>query len=254
MKSVFLFLLTYLLAHVANAQYPFDQFESPPFKSYSNWKLFENKAENKIHQTITIPAFYADSSELTIQFTSDRSKKEAKNIIRNYKGKKTIQRFDSEEVDFLPFNTSRHPIKVADLNGDSLIDIKITYDYNTNGLSLSYRPIYLIQQENSTFIKYSFDNQYEDRIDFERDFDKDGTFEIQSVGMFGQNNHSYWIFQVYKITPSGLVEISERVSYPIFIQFLNKRNYKPADIKLTKFERDDIGNLKILTDKGTMLN
>ena len=232
MRKILLLISILTIATSARGQYPFDKFDRPDFKSYNDWKLIEKKDENKIHQTVTIPRFYNDSISLTIQFTVDNSSEEAKNIIRIYKGKETIQSFRNDKVDYMPFYVSRHPIKVADLNGDSLLDIKVTYDYNSNGLSLSYRPIYLIQNDKGTFTKYSFDNMYEDRLDFERDFDNDGTFEIQSVQLVQNDNHSYWCFSVFKITNNGLVDISDKIDYPIFIQFLHKRNYKQADVKL----------------------
>ena len=253
MRKILLLISILTIATSARGQYPFDKFDRPNFKSYNDWKLIEKKDENKIHQTVTIPRFYNDSISLTIQFTVDNSSEEAKNIIRIYKGKETIQSFRNDKVDYMPFYVSRHPIKVADLNGDSLLDIKVTYDYNSNGLSLSYRPIYLIQNDKGTFTKYSFDNMYEDRLDFERDFDNDGTFEIQSVQLVQNDNHSYWCFSVIKITNNGLVDISDKIDYPIFIQFLHKRNYKQADVKLTKSNSNWTRDLELLTDKGTVL-
>jgi hypothetical protein len=252
MKKILLLILALIAITPGWGQYPFDRFKRPGFKSYNNWKLIEKENEKKIHQTVTIPKFFADSVALTIQFTIDNSDKVRKNIIRIYKGKKTIQSFRIDRVDYMPPYISAHPVKVADLNGDSLLDIKITYDYYSNGLSLSYRPIYLIQNDQGSFTKYSFDNMYEDRLDFERDFDNDGAFEIQSVQLFQENNHSYWRFNVFKITDAGLVDISDKVGYPIFIQFLKKRNHKQADIKLSRPD-DWSQELEIVTDKGVVI-
>lgn len=253
MKNILLLISVLTTTTLAWGQYPFDKFDRPNFRSYNDWKLIDKKDENKIHQTLTIPKFFIDSIALTIQFTVDNSTEETKNIIRIYKGKETIQSFKNDKVDYMPPYVSAHPIKVADLNGDSLLDIKITYDYYSNGLSLSYRPIYLIQNDKGLFTKYSFDNMYEDRLDFERDFDNDGTFEIQSVQLVQNNNHSYWGFTVFKITDQGLVDISDKIGYPIFIQFLNKRNYRQTDFKLTENNSNWTRDLDLVTDKGVVL-
>jgi len=253
MTKILLLISSLTIVTSAWGQYPFDKFDRPNFKLYNDWKLIEKKEESKIHQTVTMPKFYADSVDLTIQFTVDNSSEETKNIIRIYRGKETIQSFRNDKVDYMPFYVSRHHIKVADLNGDSLLDVKVTYDYNSNGLSLSYRLIYLIQNNDKTFTKYSFDNMYEDRLDFERDFDGDGTFEIQSVQLVQSNNHSYWCFNVFQITGNGLVDISNDVDYPIFIQFLNKRNYKQADVKLDKLNANWTRDLDLITDLGAVL-
>jgi hypothetical protein len=155
-------------------------------------------------------------------------------------------------VDFYLSYASTYPIRVGDLNGDKLLDVKIIYDYHSNGLALSFRPIYLIQDENGFFKKYSFDNMFEDRIDLERDFNSDGKFEIQSVRLIQQNNHSYWYFQIFQINDTDLMEVSSKFNYPILVQFLKKRNYKQADIKLDN-DANLTRDLNIVVDKGTVI-
>jgi hypothetical protein len=254
MKNLLPALLLLITNALALAQYPFDKFERPDFKSYNDWKFIEKKDEKKIHHTMTIPNFFADTAALTIQFTMDESSKQTQNVIRIYKDDKTIQSFRNDVVDYIQFYISRHPVKVADLNGDSLRDLKITYDYNSNGLALRYRSMYLIQNENRSFTKYSFDNQYEDRIDFERDFDNDGNFEIQQVGLVSQNDHSYWRFSVFKITDRGLIDISDRLDYPLFIQFLKRRNHRQANLRLNKKDAILSSDFDVLTDHGKLLD
>lgn len=242
-----IFVLTY---NIASGQYPFDKFAKPDFKLYKDWKAYDKT--DKMHETITVPNFYQDSSSLTIQFTLDKSKTRNENVIRIYKGKTAIQSFRSEPVDFYLSYASTYPIRVGDLNGDKLLDVKIIYDYHSNGLALSFRPIYLIQNENGLFEKYSFDNMFEDRTDLERDFDNDGKFEIQSVQLVFQNNHSYWDFQILKMEDADLVDVSDKFNYPLFVQFLKKRNYKSTDIKLNNNSNSN-RDLNIVIDSGTVL-
>lgn len=246
MKNIFLLIYGLITTVCVKGQYPFDKYEKLNYKFYNDWKSYDmyDKKE-KTHETITVPHFYNDSISLTIQFTYDKPKTE--NIIRIYKGKETIQRFKKEPVDFYLYYVNSHPIRVADINGDGLLDLKIIYDYHTNGLSLSYRPIYLIQNKDETFTKISFDNMYEDRLDFERDFNNDKNFEILSVSLVGQDNHNYWSFGIFNFENGEFVDNSLKYGYPIFIQFLNKRNYKQTDRKINLEENQSISNLVIDT-------
>jgi hypothetical protein len=242
-------LLTILCTtNIVYGQYPFDKFEKPTFKFYNDWKAYDKT--DRMHETIAVPNFYQDSTSLTIQFTLDKSSEE--NVIRIYKGKNVIQSFKSEPVNFYLSYASTYPIRVGDLNGDKLPDVKVIYDYHSNGLALSFRLIYLIQDEKGFFQKYSFDNMFEDRIDLERDFDGDGKFEIQSARLIQQNNHSYWCFQAFQIEGENLTDISDKFHYPIFVQFLKRRNYKQVDIKLDK-DTNWTRALNIVIDKGTVL-
>jgi hypothetical protein len=228
LKRILFLTLTLAISTLVLAQYPFDKFAKPAFKEYNNWKLIDKQDEKKIHQTVTIADFYSVNTSLTIQFTIDNSTEKPENIIRIYKGNTTIQSFRNDVVDYMPNYIAAHPIKVADLNGDGLTDIKITYGYNSNGLSLSYRLIYLLQNTDGTFIKYSFDNMFEGRTDFERDLDADGKFEILAVKLVGINEHSYWCFTILKLEKSSITDQSATFDYPIFIQFLHQKNYKQA--------------------------
>jgi hypothetical protein len=253
MKKTLLLMSLLPIVISVNAQYPFDKFAKPDFKLYDSWKLIEKPDDKKIHLTVSIPNFYADSIRLTIQFTVDDSKQHTENILRIYKGKSTIQSFRYDVVDYMPNHISSYSVKVADLNGDNLLDLKIIYDYHSQGLHLRYRPIYLLQQKNETFIKYSFDNMFENRLDFERDLDNDGIFEILSVTLVGIDGHNYWRFDVFKLDGENLVDTNAKFDYPIFIQFLKKRNYRPVSGEFLGRAHEKAKDLNLIVDKGIML-
>lgn len=224
------------------------------FTTYNDWNVVEDTAHLKVHETIRIPHFFDDHSDLTLQFTIENyagAKKEI-NIVRIYKGGKTLQSFrKGNAASFWPYHVTSQPVKVADLNGDGRKDLRVLYDYHGNGLSLRYRLIYFIQDKNNTFKKYAFDCSFDDRIDLERDFDHDGKFEIQSVTLFNQNHHNYWCFRVFQLRDEGLVEVSDRLNYPLFIQFLHKRNYRAAGIQVPRelWAKD----LTVAIDKGIII-
>lgn len=237
----------------ASAQYAFDSLPKPQWSLHNRWKTIEPKEDNKLHETITIPRFYNDSVSLTLQFTMETGAKDQPiNILRVYRGNKIIQSFRKDIIDYYPGYTSSFPVRIGDLTGDGKKDIKIIYDYHGNGLGLAHRPIYLVQQEDGRFIKYSFQNSFVKRIDLERDFDGDNKFEIISVRLMYFNTHSYWQFDVLKAEGSKLTFENEKYGYPLFVQFLHLDNFKSANIKPNK-DQLSARELEIIVDTGTAI-
>lgn len=236
----------------AYAQYPFDTLPKPSWVFHNRWKTVENASQQKVHETITIPNFYPDSVSLTLQFTLESAGEVTVNILRIYKGNKIIQSFRNEKVDYYPGYTSSFPLRVGDITGDGRLDVKIIYDYHTNGLGLRHRPIYLLQQEDGRFIKYSFSNSFIKRLDMERDFDGDGTFEIISVDLLHYQSHSYWQFDILKPKNQQLINENKKYGYPLYVQFLHRDNFKVAQIN--PVPDVTLRELEILVDSGTSLD
>lgn len=239
-----------LLSNVVLAQYPFDSLPKPEWSLHHAWKTIEQKAGDKVHETITIPGFYDDRTSLTLQFTLEGvDSAQPVNILRIYKGDKVIQSFRNDNVNYYPGYTSSFPVRVGDITGDGKLDLKIIYDYHSNGLGLSHRPIYLLQQEDGRFIKYSFYNSFVKRLDLERDFDGDGKFEILSVNLVDYKSHSYWQFDVLKAENGKLINQNKMYGYPLYVQFLYRNNYTPANIK-----PDTTQDLEIVVDIGLKID
>ncbi len=238
-----------LFAGNVHAQYPFDTLSKPNWVLHNQWKTIDNQSQQKVHETITIPNFYNDSISLTLQFTLESAGSTRVNILRVYKGNKVIQSFRNEKVDYYPGYTSWFPVRVGDITGDGRPDIKIIHDYHSNGLALSHRPIYLIQQEDGRFIKYSFYNSFIKRLDLERDFDNDGNFEILSVNLIQFKSHSYWRFDILKFENNKFINENKKYGYPLYIQFLYRDNYKISTIN------PDLPppELEAIVDTGTAL-
>lgn len=204
------------------AQYPFEKYPALRLKSYYNWKVSDG--EKIVDNTSTIPDFFANGDELTIQLTSDKSNWSENSRIRIFQNKKLISNF-SEDIAFNP--TALDSLRIGDFNNDGLQDIKIVYPYMSNGLGLSCRVIYLLQKPDHSFGRISFD----DMMDFgndrrERDFDNDWKYEVITMGLKSYKGHSYWMFNLYDIAGYKIVNVNRKADYPIMIQFLNKETFE----------------------------
>ena len=123
-------------------------------------------------------------------------------------------------------------IYIADVNGDSLKDIKFTITNMQCGLSQAYCwRVYLIQKSNKHFegfsyYDYNFDEDEALNYWPERDLDSTGKFRVISSRVEGVGVHNYFVFEIYSFKDDELICDDDRFDYPIFIQYLNRRNYK----------------------------
>jgi hypothetical protein len=231
MKILLSLLFLLLLISSTNAQYPFERFDTLKYKSYSKWTNIKWLEENNsIHNTLTIKDFFKNKDSLTIQLSTFKEKWDSSyiGIFRDDKLKQKL----FEPVSFLGYNFWDSLI-VADINGDGLKDIKLNVSYMSNGLGMRSRIIYLFQTKDEKFIKISYDDNlgYGNRV--ERDFDKDGNFEIITMTLNGFQSHNYWTFDLFNYENGILKNVDDKFDYPIMIQFLNRPNYKITD-KISK--------------------
>ncbi len=226
----FLFGLLALAALPAHlyAQYPFESAPAIKYKEYKGWKMDMKAAaeqEGQLSFDKTIPNFFGNES-LRLRLTAIDSP--AISYISFYRGKKLLGKVQ-DAMSFFTNNLDK-PIYVGDVNGDSLTDIKLVIPYNGCGLAaLNMQVIYLFQQPGGKFVKVS----YMDVIDGkrpERDLDGDGNYEIITMSLQPYKTHNYWTFNVYNFTGGKLVNVNDKVNYPIMVQYLNRENYKPADL------------------------
>lgn len=223
-----LFILIALTIFNVHSQYDYEKYPAIKYQKYSNWKIYDwSKTKRKINFTITIKNFYSTGDNLTIQLTSFSSKNK-NSIIRIFKNKQQIQKI-TEIMRFNPSNVQFEPVRIADINGDGLNDIKINIPYMGNGLAaMNYRIIYLFQTENGKFIKISFDDKMEKNRK-EYDFDNDGNYEIITSNLINYKNHNYWTFNIFEFNNEKLENVNYKANYPIMIQLLFNKNYKITD-------------------------
>jgi hypothetical protein len=225
-----------LMTGILKGQAPFEKYPAISYKEYKDWKVYDKSVkEKKVHYTLTIPDFFENKDSNTIQLTSFVDNWDS-SYVRIYRNKKLIQKF-FEPMGFSQANMFE-PIRIADINGDSLTDLKILIPYMGNGTaSLNVRVIYLFQKSNGDFTKISFDDKMNGNRP-ERDFDGDKNYEIITMTLTGYENHSYWLYNLYDFNSNGLINVNTKDDYPIMIQFLYRENYQITD-KITRQKMKD---------------
>lgn len=224
MRTLLTFFAIALLSFTTKGQYPFEKYPAIKYQEYKDWKYYDkSEKENRTHCTMTIPNFFDNQDSLTVQLTNfDQSDS---SFIRIYRNKTLLQK-KFEAMFFSEMNIGMESIKVADINGDSLKDIKLVAWYMGNGTAaMNVRTVYLFQNPNNHFTKISFDDKIgNDRP--ERDFDGDGNFEIITMTLKGYEEHSYWLFNLFNYHNGELISANSKDNYPIMIQFLFRANYE----------------------------
>ena len=133
-----------------------------------------------------------------------------------------------EDMFFSTLNIFK-PVRVTDINGDGLQDVKIIVPYQGNGIaSLYVKVIYLFQNIEGDFTKVSFTDMMDDDRS-ERDIDGDGKYEIITMGVQNHENHNYWLFNLFEYKEGGLVNVNNKKNYPIMIQYRYRKNYKVSE-------------------------
>lgn len=207
---------------ISLAQYPFEKFKAIETESFNEWKTHDSG--KKVENTLTIPSFFTNGNELTVQLSSYKDHWFENSEIKLFQGKTQIKCW-KENIGFP--SIALNSVRTGDFNGDGLKDIKIISPYMGNGIaSLNIRVIYILQKAKNDFRKISFD----DKMDFnnerlERDIDGDGKYEIITMTLTSYKSHSYWLFNLYNFSQNGLISVNNRLGYPIMIQFLEKENY-----------------------------
>lgn len=231
MKQLIIILFLAFGKLVAFGQYPFEEFQAITFKEFRNWKTYD-KIENEIHYIITVPDFFKNHDNITIQLTGHIENNQDNSILRIYRNKTQIQKIIEPSgigrTSDIIAPTPRS-IYIEDINGDNLNDFKILIPSNACcGLYNYYlRVIILLQKDNGTFTKLSYrDLMLEYRHRLERDFDGDGNFEIVTQTLIINQEHNYWLFNVYNIIGNRLKNVNYKFDYPIMVQILENENYK----------------------------
>ena len=230
-KILLLNILLFISGTLLFAQYPFEKYKALRKKTFNHWISSHDttgSSKELLSSTISLTGVFLNKNKCVlraepIKRDNDTYASAAKLSILD--GSKPLQVFsiDSIYFDYFAFSI----VSVADFNGDSLPDIKITYPYMSNGLGLNFLVIYLLQEPDGTFTEISYtDMSGTDQT--ERDMDGDGKSIAISMSLVSHNGHSYWAYNLYKFVNDSLINVSQKFGYPILIQSLNKPNYHVA--------------------------
>ena len=224
------------VAHRGLSQYPFEKFPPIKYKEYRHWKIDKKAMINDndiVAFYMVIPNFFG-LENLTIRITTNHNKSNFSQI-RLLKGKRVIGKLQ-EKMFFSTLNLSE-PVRIANINGDSLKDIKLIVPYMGCGLaSNNVRVIYLFQKPNNKFTKISYMDMSYPNIE-ERDINTDSNYEIITKTLRGYKDHNYWLFNLYNFKDSSFINVNEKFNYPIMVQYLYRRNYAPSQISKNILEK-----------------
>ena len=217
-----------LVTGFLKAQYPFEKYPAIKYLKKGTWTVSDKREkENKMHWTSTFPDFFKSRDSLTVQLTTFGDKDTSS--IRIFKNQMQIQLLKEPYAIGRNFGMLYDTLLIGDINGDSLLDVKILCWYGGCGIaSLNERVIYLIQKPDNKFAKFSFlDKSSSWRL--ERDLNGDGNFEIITMTLNGYESHNYWTFNLYNFINGDFVCVNDKFDYPIMIQFLYRDNYRVTD-------------------------
>lgn len=197
----------------AKAQYDFEKYPSIQYDIYE-WENIE--LEKSIIHKIDIPNFYKNSDSLNLKLIYFNNSVQDSEILISK------QKF-YEDIPFTLIGLDS--LRIADINGDGLKDLKIISYYMGNGLaSLNVKVVYFFQDTNRRFIKIAYDDKMGDNRS-ERDFDNDGNFEIITMKLQHHKNHNYWLFNIYNFLDNKIMNVNNKANYPIMIQLLNSETF-----------------------------
>jgi hypothetical protein len=77
----------------------------------------------------------------------------------------------------------------------------------------------------------------------ERDFNHDGNYEIMTMSLVSNNNHAFWVYNLYNFRNNDLISVNDTYNYPVLIQFLNRENFKITD-KISRKKMKDYARAK----------
>lgn len=223
-----LLVITFSLESIFSfAQFPFEKYRSIK-STQTNFEISEQNGVTT--QTVIRPKFFKNGDSLSIKLVSFGINIDS-SIIELYRNRQLIHSF----LEKATFSFSELQLYEADVNGDSLLDLKFYTEIPGNGIAIMDNDVvYLFQNPDERFTKISFvDVFYSNDGTFnyrgERDFDGDNNFEIITMTLIFHGNHSYWKFDLYNFVKGELVNVSSKYRYPILIQYLNKPNFKVTD-------------------------
>ncbi len=229
-KTSFLMIIyTVFLFDTISAQYSFQNYPPPDYKTYDDWKVFDRiSKKGKYDCTLTISDFFNNNDDLTIQLTWLEENVDIGEI-RLFKNSNQIQQI-KEPGSFSSITMSGTLAIVSDINGDGFKDVKLIHQGTGNGImGMLVKVIYFFQKEDESFTKISFNDMMFEQNRLERDVDNDGSHEIITMNLKHVNDHNYWVFNVFEYCNGGLKNANEKENYPILIQYKHKRNYMITD-------------------------
>ncbi|MBE9585193.1 hypothetical protein IM792_12100 [Mucilaginibacter sp. JRF] len=208
---ILILLLTFRLNSFA--QYPFEKYPKPKYRVIP-FKVVVDNGESYVLRSANYKGYH-----ITIEQDTGR----VKTLCLYYK-QKLIKRIQPDLGYKKITLQSDIALYAADIDGNGLVDFKFKNYNNGSGLaSVRMHKLFLFNKGKNKFSAV----QYMDFFDnIERDLNGDGCFEIVTQHYLLQNNHSYWVFDMFNFRDGKFVNVSAENNCPILVQLLYRDNYK----------------------------
>ncbi len=218
LSAVALLPLLALLPFRPAPQYPFERYPAPRYQSSGPWQLAKPGAVPPRVSATT--AVRSGGQSYHLRAFNGRIPSDTFYVALSVGG---VTKQFLEPWYLLPESLTQ-PVRVADINGDGRMDLKLVVNaLGAGAVRGLVRVVYLFGQPGGGFAKVSFLSFHNGP---ERDFDGDGNYEMVVRELVSYRGHSYWSFNVFHYSGGQLVNVSTRYGYPVLIQFLNKPNYQ----------------------------
>lgn len=214
----YIVLIFFFVYFNGKAQYPFEKEKGIKYIEYKNWENIEfSKDSFPLKKEIVIPDFGLNKKQLKIECIAKFSQNDSldSTILKIYFDDKLVKKIN------INVNPIFEPLSIymQDVNGDKLQDLKLIFpNYGCGNYNYYCQVVYLFQNKENKFNEIIFTDLYEDfenRI--ERDFNKDGNFEIITQTFKNYGKHNYWLFNIYNFYKGKLLNVNYLKNYPIMI-------------------------------------
>ncbi|MBE9585192.1 hypothetical protein IM792_12095 [Mucilaginibacter sp. JRF] len=195
------------------AQYPFEKYPKPKYKVVP-FKVIVDNEKKYVLRSASYKGYH-----ITLEDVDSEAQ-----ILRLFYKQKLIKKLQSDlGYTRLTLETDS-TLYAADIDGNGLVDFKLKTYNNGSGLAGSrMNKLFLFNKGKNKFSAV----QYMDFFDnIERDLNGDGCFDIVTQHYLLQNNHSYWVFDMFNFRDGKFVNVSAENNYPILVQLLYRDNYK----------------------------
>ena len=218
LSAVALLPLLALLPFRATGQYPFERYPAVRYAASGEWQL--TRATSPPRPVSATAAVRVGSQSYNLRVFNRRIPSDTFYVALSTGG---VTKQFLEPWYLLPESLTQ-PVRVADLDGDGLPDLKLVINaVGGGGVRGLVRLVYLFGRPGGGFAKVSFLSFHDGP---ERDFDGDGNYEMVVRELVSYRGHSYWSFNVFRYSGGQLVNVSPRYGYPVLIPFLNKPSYQ----------------------------
>ncbi|MFI5162665.1 MAG: hypothetical protein ACHQHN_15405 [Sphingobacteriales bacterium] len=206
-------LILLLLSAKCFAQYPF---EKNRVKKYDSIKFVKSKINDSNEMAI---AHYKNYTIKLVDGTLDNG-----GAVELYLKNKLIKKFNGYFVNMTYITDFLY---VEDIDNDGRPDFIInTYNGACGGLACSnIYTTYLMNKGKGNFRIISYEGFYNKP---QKEYLFNGAYRVIGQSLATYKGHNYWLFDLYDIKNSKLINVSKQHGYPVAVPYLYNQTFKPT--------------------------